>query len=89
MSRDFQTLAWRGGTDGHLVLLDQTRLPAGDGLFGVPHGRRRVASDTAAVRSAAHRRLASRRPTVFVLVCKVDAALTTFAITWRHRGRRL
>ena len=28
MSRDFQTLAWRGGTDGYLVLLDQTRLPA-------------------------------------------------------------
>jgi methylthioribose-1-phosphate isomerase len=28
MSRDFHTLEWRGGADGHLVLLDQTRLPA-------------------------------------------------------------
>jgi methylthioribose-1-phosphate isomerase len=28
MSRDYDTLAWKGGIDGHLVLLDQTRLPA-------------------------------------------------------------
>jgi methylthioribose-1-phosphate isomerase len=28
MLRDFQTLAWRSGIDGHLTLLDQTRLPA-------------------------------------------------------------
>jgi methylthioribose-1-phosphate isomerase len=28
MSRDFQTLAWRSGTDGYPMLLDQTRLPA-------------------------------------------------------------
>src|SRR4051794_26429474 len=28
MSEAFTTVRWVGGTDGHLVLLDQTRLPA-------------------------------------------------------------
>jgi methylthioribose-1-phosphate isomerase len=27
MSEEFQTIRWEGGADGHLVLLDQTRLP--------------------------------------------------------------
>ena len=27
MSRNFATIRWKGGVDGHLVLLDQTRLP--------------------------------------------------------------